>query len=124
VPRQGAMFETTSSADIPLPDQETARQLLEINLRDVPLASDVNLDILAKKTIGYSGADITNVSLIASFSIANKGLSSNGLQVCRDAAMMPMRRRIQGLSPEQIKNLPKGGWSGSFYCYPRSEIRT
>ena len=37
---------------------------------------------------GYSGADITSV--------------------CRDAAMMPMRRKIQGLSAEQIKQLPKG----------------
>ena len=26
---------------------------------------------------------------------------------CRDASMMAMRRRIRGLTPEQIKNLPK-----------------
>ena len=26
---------------------------------------------------------------------------------CRDASMMSMRRRIQGLTPEQIRNLPK-----------------
>ena len=35
----------------------------------------------------FSGADITNL--------------------CRDAAMMPMRRRIKGLNREEIKNLPK-----------------
>jgi katanin p60 ATPase-containing subunit A1 len=27
--------------------------------------------------------------------------------VARDASMMSMRRRIQGLTPEQIRNLPK-----------------
>jgi katanin p60 ATPase-containing subunit A1 len=27
--------------------------------------------------------------------------------VSRDASMMSMRRRIQGLTPEQIRNLPK-----------------
>ncbi len=36
---------------------------------------------------GYSGADITSV--------------------CRDAAMMALRRRIAGLTPEQIRALPK-----------------
>ena len=36
---------------------------------------------------GFSGADITNL--------------------CRDAAMMPMRRRIKGLNREEIKALPK-----------------
>jgi len=27
--------------------------------------------------------------------------------VCRDAAMMSMRRRIAGLSPEEIRSLPR-----------------
>lgn len=51
------------------------------------MAEDVILEEIAKKMDGYSGADITNV--------------------CRDASMMAMRRRIRGLTPEQIKNLPK-----------------
>ena len=49
------------SADIPLPDTEAARALLDINLRGVRLAADVDLDALAQRLAGYSGADITNV---------------------------------------------------------------
>jgi hypothetical protein len=30
------------------------------------------------------------------------------MQLCRDASFMSMRRRIRGLSAEEIKNLPKG----------------
>ena len=36
-------------------------ELLKINLREVELAEDVDLDFIAEKIEGYSGADITNV---------------------------------------------------------------
>lgn len=36
-------------------------ELLKINLREVDLAPDVDLDLIAEKIEGYSGADITNV---------------------------------------------------------------
>ena len=35
--------------------------LLKINLREVEVATDVDLDLIAEKIEGYSGADITNV---------------------------------------------------------------
>lgn len=43
----------------------------------------LEFDELAQLTAGYSGDDITNV--------------------CRDAAMNGMRRKIQGKTPEQIR---------------------
>ncbi|XP_071819199.1 katanin p60 ATPase-containing subunit A1-like [Apostichopus japonicus] len=72
---------------IPLPEQEGREALLKINLKEVPFADDVDLSSIAEKLEGYSGADITNV--------------------CRDASMMAMRRRIQGLRPEEIRNIPE-----------------
>ncbi|KAF1382770.1 hypothetical protein PFLUV_G00147220 [Perca fluviatilis] len=72
---------------ISLPTAIGRVELLKINLREVELAEDVDLDFIAEKIEGYSGADITNV--------------------CRDASMMAMRRRIQGLSPEEIRALSK-----------------
>jgi len=49
------------SLDIPLPDTESIKCLLKINLKTVNLAPDVDLEELASKMSGYSGADITNV---------------------------------------------------------------
>ncbi|KAL3882687.1 hypothetical protein ACJMK2_029001 [Sinanodonta woodiana] len=72
---------------IPLPTVKGREELLKINIKDLELASDVVLSEIAEKLDGYSGADITNV--------------------CRDAAMMSFRRRIQGLGPEEIRNIPK-----------------
>eukprot|EP00095_Tigriopus_kingsejongensis_P007329 maker-scaffold589_size129586-snap-gene-0.38 protein:Tk07329 transcript:maker-scaffold589_size129586-snap-gene-0.38-mRNA-1 annotation:"katanin p60 atpase-containing" len=70
---------------IPLPTEEGREALLKINLREVKLSDDVNLQKIARKLGGYSGADITNV--------------------CRDASMMSMRRKIAGLKPSEIRNL-------------------
>ncbi|XP_034042253.1 katanin p60 ATPase-containing subunit A-like 1 [Thalassophryne amazonica] len=72
---------------IPLPTAVGRVELLKINLREVEVAQDVDLNLIAEKIEGYSGADITNV--------------------CRDASMMAMRRRIQGLRPEEIRALSK-----------------
>lgn len=72
---------------ISLPTASGRAELLKINLRGVDVALGVDVIVIAEKMEGYSGADITNV--------------------CRDASMMAMRRRIQGLSPEEIKALSK-----------------
>ncbi|XP_025019946.1 katanin p60 ATPase-containing subunit A-like 1 isoform X2 [Python bivittatus] len=72
---------------IPLPTAKGRVELLKINLREVELDPDISLEEIAEKIEGYSGADITNV--------------------CRDASLMAMRRRINGLSPEEIRALSK-----------------
>ncbi|XP_005175526.2 katanin p60 ATPase-containing subunit A-like 1 [Musca domestica] len=72
---------------IPLPSSEGREALLKINLREVKVDESVELAEIAQKLEGYSGADITNV--------------------CRDASMMSMRRRIAGLTPEEIRQLAK-----------------
>ncbi|XP_078255185.1 katanin p60 ATPase-containing subunit A1-like isoform X1 [Rhinoraja longicauda] len=72
---------------IPLPSANGREELLRINLRELEVADDVDVKKIAEQMEGYSGADITIV--------------------CRDASMMAMRRRIQGLSPEEIRNISR-----------------
>ena len=60
---------------IPLPTAVGRKRLFEINLVGMPLEDNVDFDILAAKTDGYSGCDLASV--------------------CREAAMMPMRRRLE-----------------------------
>ncbi|CAF0777741.1 unnamed protein product [Didymodactylos carnosus] len=52
---------------IPLPDKDTRRQLLAVNLKDVPLDEDVKLDVISEHLCGYSGSDICNVCRYESF---------------------------------------------------------
>jgi len=72
---------------IPLPEPADIRTLLGINLKDVQLDASVCLDALAERLAGFSPADVTNL--------------------CREAAMMPMRRAIKGLRHDEIRRLKR-----------------
>jgi len=77
---------------IPLPDADGRRELFRINMKAVEIDADVDMDELASKCEGYSGADIANV--------------------CRDASMMSVRRimeqaRKQGLTRDQMQLMLK-----------------
>ncbi|OAE27556.1 hypothetical protein AXG93_2779s1040 [Marchantia polymorpha subsp. ruderalis] len=72
---------------IPLPNEESRRDLIKINLKDVDIAKDVDIEELARRTEGYSGDDLTNI--------------------CRDASMNGMRRKIAGKTPDEIKGMTK-----------------
>merc|ERR1711879_659080 len=67
---------------IPLPAAEGRTALFELNLKEVKLSSDVSVKDLVKRTEGYSGADVTNV--------------------CREAAMMGLRKRMAKARQEGI----------------------
>ncbi|MEM7125770.1 MAG: ATP-dependent zinc metalloprotease FtsH [Chloroflexota bacterium] len=43
------------------PDVKGRRAILDVHVRGKPLASDVDLDVLAKQTPGFAGADIENL---------------------------------------------------------------
>ena len=46
---------------VPAPDVKAREQILEVHARKKRLAADVNLDIIAKNTSGFTGADLENV---------------------------------------------------------------
>jgi len=74
---------------VPLPDEAARREVLAAHTRGVKLAEGVELDALARESDGYSGADLH--------------------VVCRDAAMMTMRKAVEGKSAEQIVALKEQG---------------
>lgn len=44
-----------------LPQKQARQQILKIHTRDVPVAGDVDLENLAARTVGFSGADLKNL---------------------------------------------------------------
>ncbi len=71
---------------IPAPDKKAREEIFRIHLRGKPLDKDVDIEELAKKTEGYSGADIE--------------------AVCREAGMLAIREAIKpGMSKEEAKKV-------------------
>ena len=50
---------------VPPPDRESRLQIIKIHTKKKPLDQDVNIEVLADKTDGYTGADIASLSSAA-----------------------------------------------------------
>ncbi|NLO06806.1 MAG: ATP-dependent zinc metalloprotease FtsH [candidate division WS1 bacterium] len=46
---------------VPVPDVRERREILEIYVRDKRMSEDVDLELLARRSVGFSGADIENM---------------------------------------------------------------
>ena len=69
---------------VPPPDLEARKEILKIHLRKKPLAEDINIDEIAKRTEGYTGADLA--------------------AVCNTAVMLAVREHIMAnKNPEEAK---------------------
>jgi len=69
---------------VPLPDLEARKEILKIHLRKKPLAEDIDIDELAKRTEGYTGADLS--------------------AICNTAVMLAIREHIMNSKgPEEAK---------------------
>jgi len=61
---------------VPVPDETARRRIFEVHTRTKPLADDVDLDALARKTDGYVGADIEAVAREASMNASREFIGS------------------------------------------------
>ena len=81
---------------VPLPDIRGREQILKVHMRKVPVADDVNANIIARGTPGFSGADLANlVNEAALFAArANKRLvDMEDFEKAKDKVVMGAERR-------------------------------
>lgn len=76
-------FDRQISVD--LPDVHERKEIFEVHLRRLKLDSELNIDLLAKQTPGFSGAEIANVCNEAALIAARKNRESVGKQDFLDA---------------------------------------
>lgn len=70
---------------VSLPDVKGREAILEVHARNKKLAKDVSLESLAKRTPGFSGADLKNVLNEAAILTAREGLNEIGFEQVDEA---------------------------------------
>ena len=92
---------------VPLPDIRGRRHILEVHTKRTPLGGDVDLDVLAKGTPGFSGADLENLVNEAALMAAKENkdfLSMLDFENAKDKLRMGKERRTMVQSPEDLRN--------------------
>ncbi len=91
---------------VPRPDVKGRHKILQVHSRKVPLADNVDLEVVAKGTPGFSGADLANLinegALLAAR--ANKvKVDKDDLEMAKDKVLMGAERRSMVITEEEKK---------------------
>ena len=88
------------------PDIRGREEVLKVHSRKVPMADDVNLNVLARGTPGFSGADLANMVNEAALTAARynrKAVHMYDFEVAKDKVMMGAERKSMLLTDEEKK---------------------
>lgn len=91
---------------VPLPDVGGRKEILEMYAKKTKLAKDVDLNVLARGTTGFSGADLFNLMNQAALKASVDGLNAITMQVfeyAKDKILMGAERKSAVISPETAK---------------------
>ncbi len=92
---------------VPLPDIRGREEILKVHMRKVPISGDVQADIIARGTPGFSGADLANLVNEAALFAArsNKRLvDMEDFEKAKDKIMMGSERRSMVMTEEEKMN--------------------
>jgi len=89
---------------VPNPDINGRKKILDIHSRKIPLGPDVDLRIIARGTPGFSGADLANLVNEAALTAARTGkrfVTMEDFEFAKDKVMMGAERRSMVLTDDQ-----------------------
>ena len=89
---------------VPNPDVNGRDKILRVHMKDVPLASDVNVKTIARGTPGFSGADLANLVNEAALMAARKDrrmVTHRDFEDAKDKVMMGAERKSMAMNEEE-----------------------
>ena len=104
-------FDRTVTLD--LPDIEGRKAIIKTHSRNKPLATDVDFDRLARRTVGFSGADLENMLNEAAILAARAGKKQLDTKDLEEAALKvqlgPERKRMTSEEEKRITAYHEAG---------------
>ena len=91
---------------VPLPDVRGRKQILDLYAKPVPLDDQVDLELIARATPGFSGADLSNLMNVAALQASReekKRVGQSDLEYACDKIRMGPERKSAVISPENLK---------------------
>jgi len=88
------------------PDLNGRVQILKVHMKKVPLASDVDVKVIARGTPGFSGAELANLVNEAALNAARFGrdkVSAADFDEAKDKVMMGTERRSMAMTEDEKK---------------------
>ncbi len=92
---------------VPLPDIKGREQILNVHMRKVPLANDVEAHIIARGTPGFSGADLANLVNEAALFAARRNkklVDMHDFEDAKDKIIMGAERRSMVMKDDERRN--------------------
>lgn len=92
---------------VPRPDVKGREEILQVHVRKVPVAEDVDLSVLARGTPGFSGADLANMVNEGALLAARKDRTAvvmEDFEQAKDKVLMGVERRSMIISDEEKQN--------------------
>ncbi|WP_336293945.1 ATP-dependent zinc metalloprotease FtsH [Bartonella sp. CB169] len=89
---------------VPNPDVSGREEILKVHARNVPLAPNVDLKVLARGTPGFSGADLMNLVNEAALMAASRNkrvVTMQEFEDAKDKVMMGAERRSTAMTQEE-----------------------
>lgn len=91
---------------VPNPDINGRERILRVHMKNVPLAADVDVKIIARGTPGFSGADLANLVNEAALMAARKNrrmVTMRDFEDAKDKVMMGAERRSMVMTEDEKK---------------------
>jgi cell division protease FtsH len=108
-----------------LPDLEERKYILSIHAKNKPFAPDLNWDRVAKRTVGFSGADLENMLNEAAILIARESRDKITSEDIEEAAlkvkMGPERKRLQSELERKMTAYHEGGHAIVAHFLPHTD---
>ena len=101
------------------PDVKGREEILKVHVRKTPLASDVDLAVIAKQTAGFTGADLANLVNEAALLAARLGLKKVGqlqLEQSIERVIAGPEKKSRAAMSEYEKNLVSYHEAGHALC--------